>query len=296
MQDTSTTTQDISRPPRQQGSGDRSLELEPIITCRDVVLGYRGEPVLEGVDVNIYRGQITALLGGSGSGKSTLLKGIVGLLEPMSGRIELMGENLYRLDPKQRRLLLQRCGMVFQYGALFGSRTILDNVALPLREHTDLPEEVIREMVRMKLALVGLVGLEGRLPADVSGGQRKRVSLARAAILDPDIIFCDEPSAGLDPIVAAGLDEVLRRFQGLFGMSMLVVTHELESIKILADRVIMLAEGEIQAIGTVEELSRSERPQVHDFFHRVAPDYVKQEGGESVLDRLGAVTTGREER
>lgn len=274
-----------SRPPRLQGPDDRALGLEPIITCRDVVLGYRGAAVLEGVDVDIYRGQITALLGGSGSGKSTLLKGIVGLLEPMSGRIELMGENLYELAPKRRRELLQRCGMVFQYGALFGSRTILDNVALPLREHTDLPEDVIREMVRMKLALVGLVGLEGRLPADVSGGQRKRVSLARAAILDPDIIFCDEPSAGLDPIVAAGLDEVLRRFQGLFQTTMLVVTHELESIKILADRVIMLANGAIQAIGTVEDLSRSKNQQVHDFFHRVAPDYVK-EGGESVLERL----------
>jgi phospholipid/cholesterol/gamma-HCH transport system ATP-binding protein len=174
---------------------------------------------------------------------------------------------------------------LFQYGAMFGSRTILENVALPLREHTRLPDAVIREMVRMKLELVDLQDLEERLPSDISGGQRKRAALARAAIMDPEIIFCDEPSAGLDPIVAAGLDLVLRRFQSLFGMSMVVVTHELESIKIVADRVVMLADGAIQAVGTVEELSHSQIPQVRDFFARKGHDTAAQSEG-SVWDRL----------
>jgi phospholipid/cholesterol/gamma-HCH transport system ATP-binding protein len=247
---------------------------EPVIECRELVCGYDAEtPVLEDVDVSIHRGQITALLGGSGSGKSTLLKTVVGLLPPLSGEVRLLGERLYELSDRHRAELLRRTGMLFQYGALFGSRSILDNVALPLREHTDLPEAVMREMVRQKLALVGIEGLEHRLPADVSGGQRKRVALARAAIMDPEIIFCDEPSAGLDPVVAAGLDRTLRHLQELFGMTMVVVTHELESIKILADRVIMLAGGRIQAIGTVDELARREDlPEVYRFFHRMAPE------------------------
>jgi phospholipid/cholesterol/gamma-HCH transport system ATP-binding protein len=247
---------------------------EAVIECRELVCGYdSGDPVLEDVDVAIYRGEIAALLGGSGSGKSTLLKTVVGLLPPLAGDVRVLGERLDRLPEKQRREVLRRTGMLYQYGALFGSRSILENVALPLREHTDLPAPVIREMVRQKLALVGIEGLEHRMPADVSGGQRKRVALARAAIMDPEIIFCDEPSAGLDPVVAAGLDRTLRRFQELFGMTMVVVTHELESIKILADRVIMLAAGRIQAIGTVGELSsREDLPEVYRFFHRIAPE------------------------
>lgn len=259
---------------------------EPVISLKHVDAGYGQTVILSDVNVDIYRGEITALLGGSGSGKSTLLKTMIGLLPPINGEVRLLGEDIYALPPRERTRLMRRIGMLFQYGALFGSRSILDNVALPAREHTDLPEPVIREMVRMKLTLVGLDGLENRLPADVSGGQRKRVALARAAILDPEIIFCDEPSAGLDPVVAAGLDEILRQFQELFGMSMVVVTHELESIKVLADRVIMLADGEIQAIGTVDELSESPNEQVYNFFHRVPPDYASDGGKDSVFERV----------
>lgn len=259
---------------------------EAIIELRGVDAGYGDTVILKDVNVSIWRGEITALLGGSGSGKSTLLKTIIGLLPPLRGEVRLLGQDIYALNDLERAAFMRRIGMLFQYGALFGSSTILENVALPLREHTSLPEPVINEMVRMKLALVGLAGLENRLPADVSGGQRKRVALARAAILDPEIIFCDEPSAGLDPIVAAGLDEVLRRFQKLFGMTMVVITHELESIKILADRVIMLADSQIQAIGTVAELSVSENQRVYDFFHRLAPDYASEHKEGSVFERV----------
>ncbi len=260
-------------------------EEEVVITCKNLDCGYGPNAViLEDVNLEVKRGEILALLGGSGSGKSTLLKTMVGLLPPISGDCRLLGYNLYDMDQVEKRKVLRRTGMLFQYGALFGSMTNMENVALPIRQHTNLPNEVIEEMVRQRLGLVGLKGLEYRLPSDVSGGQRKRVALARASILDPEIVFCDEPSAGLDPVVAAGLDQTLRRFQRLFKMTMIIITHELESIKVLADRVVMLADGKIQAVGTVEELSQSDIKPVYDFFHRVPTDYAEE--GETVLESL----------
>lgn len=257
---------------------------ESIIVCKDLVCGYGETVILEDINIEIHRGEICALLGGSGSGKSTLMRTIIGLQPPLGGEVTVFGEQLHKLDEDDRNKLLRRTGMLFQYGALFGSMSNLENIALPLRQHTDLPDPVIREMVRQKMALVGLEGLEDRLPSDVSGGQRKRVALARATILDPEIVFCDEPSAGLDPIVAAGLDETLRRFQDLFNMTMVVVTHELESIKVLADRVVMLSEGTVLADGTVSEMFDSDVEEVHDFFHRIAPDYTS--GSATVFDKL----------
>jgi phospholipid/cholesterol/gamma-HCH transport system ATP-binding protein len=270
--------------PTLKDAGPQRGEREAVIELENVVAGYGSKIILEDLNLSIHRGQITALLGGSGSGKSTLLKTMIGLLPPLSGQVRLLGEDLYRLELPERARLLSRTGMLFQYGALFGSRTVYDNVALPLRQHTRLKEPVIAEMVRMKLALVGLEGLEERLPSDISGGQRKRVALARATILDPEIVFADEPSAGLDPIVAAGLDDTLRRFQRLFGMTMVVVTHELESIKALADYVIMLARGAVEAQGTIPELMASSIENVHNFFHRVPPRYVAE--GSSMLEWL----------
>lgn len=258
---------------------------EPVITCKNLDCGYDAETViLHDVNLEVKRGEILALLGGSGSGKSTLLKTMVGLLPPLSGEIRLFGHDMYSMTQVEKRSILRRIGMLFQYGALFGSMTNMDNVALPIRQHTTLPDDVVQEMVRQRLGLVGLKGLEHRMPADVSGGQRKRVALARASILDPEVVFCDEPSAGLDPVVAAGLDQTLRRFQRLFKMTMVVITHELESIKTLADRVVMLADSKIQAVGTVEELTKSDIKPVHDFFHRVPTDYAEE--GETVLESL----------
>jgi phospholipid/cholesterol/gamma-HCH transport system ATP-binding protein len=232
------------------------IRREPVIVCKDLVCGYGSKVILEDINLEIYRGEIAALLGGSGSGKSTLMRTIVGLQPPLSGTCTLLGHDLRELDEEARNAVLRRTGMLFQYGALFGSRSILENIALPLREFTSLPEPVIREMVIQKLA----------------------------PILDPEIVFCDEPSAGLDPVVAAGLDTVLRRFQELFAMTMVVVTHELESIKILADRVVMLSKGRILAEGPVNEMFQSDDPEVHDFFHRIAPDYAKS--GTAVIDTL----------
>jgi len=258
---------------------------ETVIECIDIACGYGDEPpVLKDVSFEIERGEIVALLGGSGSGKSTLLRAITGLAAPLSGTVRLFGESIHDADRDQRNALLRRTGMLFQQDALFGSMTVLENVSLPLRELTRLPEPVIQEMARMKLGLVGLGGMEHRLPSGISGGQRKRAALARASILDPEIIFCDEPSAGLDPVVAAEVDETLIRFREVLHITIVAVTHELESIRTIADRAIMLGRGTVCAVGTIDELSRSEDLDVYNFFHRVPRDRVGGSGG--VLSRL----------
>jgi phospholipid/cholesterol/gamma-HCH transport system ATP-binding protein len=268
-----------SQPPTRPGNGDpspRPAETAPstqpgeiILECRDLSVGYDA-PILEHIDLSIRRGEIVTLLGGSGCGKSTLLRTIIGLLPPLAGEIVLFGESMYELPPEERSRLLRRTGTAFQQDALFGSMTLEDNVALPLRELTRLPPQVIAEMVRMRLALVGLTGLLHRMPAEISGGQRKRAALARASILDPELVFCDEPSAGLDPVVAAGIDEMLLRFRTVLGATLVVVSHELESIRTIGDRGVLFAHGGIRAAGTIDELSQSTDPEVFGFFHRVA--------------------------
>ncbi|TMQ19174.1 MAG: ATP-binding cassette domain-containing protein [Deltaproteobacteria bacterium] len=240
-----------------------------VLACRDLAVGYDA-PVLAHVDLAIERGEVVALLGGSGCGKSTLLRTLVGLLPPLAGTVEVFGRPLYELPLDERNRLLARTGTAFQQDALFGSMTLEDNIALPLCELTRVPAPVVAEMVRMRLALVGLAGLEHRLPGELSGGQRKRAALARASILDPELMFCDEPSAGLDPAVAAGIDETLLQFRAVLGITLAVVSHELESIRTIADRAVLFADGGIRAAGTIDELSRSRDPEVFGFFHRVA--------------------------
>jgi phospholipid/cholesterol/gamma-HCH transport system ATP-binding protein len=244
---------------------------EVLVECRDVTVGYdRDAPILEHVDLRIERGEIVALLGGSGCGKSTILRALTGLLPPFAGEVILLGENLYALDLEARNRLLRRTGTAFQQDALFGSMTVEDNIGLAVRELTTAPAAVVREMVRMKLALVGLPGVERRFPTSLSGGQRKRIALARATITDPDVVFCDEPSAGLDPVIAAAIDKTLLDLRSLLGVTLVVVTHELESIRAIADRAVMFANGGIVAEGTVAQLEASRERTVHDFFHRVA--------------------------
>ena len=237
-----------------------------LLQCVDVSVGYE-RPVVQHVNLEIGQGEIVALLGGSGCGKSTLLRAICGLVPPLAGQIFLFGESLYEIPPEARDRVRKRIGVAFQQDALFSSMSIEDNVALPLCELTKLPGDVIREMVRMRLALVGIADLARRMPANISGGQRKRAALARASILDPELIFCDEPTAGLDPVVAADIDATLVLFRDVLGSSIVVVSHELESIRATADRAIMLAHGRVAATGTVEELMHSTDDTVHQFFH-----------------------------
>lgn len=239
-----------------------------LVECEGVAVGYDpAAPVLTGVDLAIEPGEIVALLGASGCGKSTLLRTLTGLLPPLAGEVRLFGQPFYRLPRRERDALLRKTGALFQQDALFGSMSIDENVALPLRETTNLPKPVIAEMTAMKLALVGLGGLGHRWPAALSGGQRKRAALARATILDPPVVFCDEPSAGLDPAVAAGIDQTFLSLRKLFGSAFVVVTHELESIRTIADRAVMFAGGRVRAAGTIAQLSASSDAAVRGFFH-----------------------------
>jgi phospholipid/cholesterol/gamma-HCH transport system ATP-binding protein len=237
-----------------------------VLECRDLAVGY-DQPILEHVNLTVRRGEIVAFLGGSGCGKSTILRTITGLLPPLAGEVIVLGESMYALSPDERSRLLRRTGTAFQHDALFGSMTIEDNVALPLRELTKLPAVIICEMARMRLALVGLAGFEHRHPSQLSGGQRKRAALARASILDPEIIFCDEPSAGLDPVVAAELDDTLLKFRDVLGITIVIVSHELESVRALADRAIMFGHGKMLATGTLPELEQSKNEDVYHYFH-----------------------------
>lgn len=242
------------------------IDVDTLIRCRDVTVGYE-KPVLTGISLEVRRGEIIALLGGSGCGKSTMLRAMTGLQAPLSGQVDLLGSDLYALDEEARRVLLRQTGMAFQQDALFGAMPVGDNVALPLRELTQLPPALVDEMVRMRLALVGLVGFDKRMPAALSGGQRKRAALARASIMDPQIIFCDEPSAGLDPVAAAELDATLLQLRDVLGVTVVIVSHELDSVRTLADRAIMFGHGRAIAAGTIPELEKSSDEDVYNYFH-----------------------------
>ena len=239
------------------------------ISVRNLRVKYGEREILHGIDFEVPAGETMVILGGSGSGKSTLLRTLVGLEQPSSGEIWIQGKDFASISEDERDELRKKMGMSFQGGALFGSMTVGENVALPLHEHTHLDDSTIEIMVRLKLDQVGLSGFENYMPAQLSGGMKKRAAIARALAMDPEILFFDEPSAGLDPIIAAGIDELILKLKKAFRITIVVVTHELASAFLIADRMIVLDKGVIVANATTEELRRSKHPRVRQFLDRV---------------------------
>jgi phospholipid/cholesterol/gamma-HCH transport system ATP-binding protein len=247
---------------------------KPVIVVDQLTARFGDNTIFEGVSFAVKRGEILVILGGSGCGKSTMLKHLIGLYKPATGQVLVNGVNINTDDERMLRRVRMDLGVLFQSGALFGSMTLAENVALPIQEYTDLDLATIELIVRMKLGLVNLAGYENHLPSEISGGMQKRAGLARAMALDPTILFFDEPSAGLDPITSVELDNLIKSINAGMGTTMVIVTHELESIFNIAHRVIMLdkdARG-IIAEGDPRELKdHSTDPRVLDFFNRRPP-------------------------
>jgi phospholipid/cholesterol/gamma-HCH transport system ATP-binding protein len=262
------------------------------ISVRDLRVRYGTQEILHGINFEVQRGETLVILGGSGSGKSTLLRTLVGLEQPSAGEIWIRGKNFASMPEAERDDLRKKMGMSFQGGALFGSMTVGENVSLPLREHTPLDDSTIEIMVRLKLDQVGLSGFEDYMPAQLSGGMKKRAAIARALAMEPEILFFDEPSAGLDPIIAAGIDELILKLKKAFRITILVVTHELASAFLIADRMILLNKGKIVANGTPQALQESTEPRVRQFLDRVPEpevageiDYLQMLTGEGPFQR-----------
>lgn len=221
--------------------------------------------VLNGIDLSVPEGKITVIMGGSGGGKSTLLRHLIGLLKPESGCVLIDGVNIVKLSSDKMNEVRRKFGMLFQGSALFNSMSVAENVALPLREHTDLSDEIIRIIVKVKLELVGLTGFEDFMPFEISGGMKKRVALARAIALDPKIVFYDEPGSGLDPITASMIDQLILDLSQKLKITTVVVTHEMQSAFRIADQIVMLHKGKVLEMGTAEQIKNSSNPYVQQF-------------------------------
>jgi phospholipid/cholesterol/gamma-HCH transport system ATP-binding protein len=239
--------------------------MTPLIEVRDLSVGWGGEPLIEHASFDVREGEVFAILGGSGSGKSTLMRFLIGLEPPLAGSIAIAGVGAPRLDSARPAF-----GVMFQQGALFGSMTVGENVALPIERWTDLPRDAIEAMVRAKLRLVGLASAEDKLPSELSGGMRKRAAIARSMALEPSLLFLDEPGSGLDPVTSAELDQLIATLNRGLGLTVVLVTHELGSILGIVDRCVMLDRDarSIIASGAPRELLASADPRVHAFFTR----------------------------
>jgi phospholipid/cholesterol/gamma-HCH transport system ATP-binding protein len=258
---------------------------EVVIEMRHVATRFGDHVVHSDINLEVRRAEIFAVIGGSGSGKSTLLREMILLQLPNEGSVRLFGVDLHMLSDAEALTLRQRWGVMFQHGGLFGALTVLENVGLPLREHTQLDDALIDDLARWKLAMAGLKPEVGaQYPSELSGGMMKRASLARALALDPELLFLDEPTAGLDPDSAAGVDELVLKLRDLFGLTIVMITHDLDLLWQVADRVAVLADGKVQGIGSMAELALSDNPAIQPFFKgpraRTAQAQAQQTGGD----------------
>ncbi len=245
-----------------------------VIEVKDLVTHYGSREILHGINFDVRHGEIMVIMGGSGSGKTTLLRHMLGLHRPTAGTVRILGNDIATISKKELYKLRRQIGVAFQGGALFGSMSVAENVQLPLREHTRLDENTIQIMTRMKLEVVNLSGFENLMPSELSGGMTKRVALARAVIMDPKLLFFDEPSAGLDPVVSAELDELILKLRDALNITIVVVTHELESALKIADRLTVMDQGCVLITGTVDEVRNTGNEVVQDMLNRKPRDEI----------------------
>lgn len=248
-------------------SAEPTVNADPIIVIRGLVNRFGRQTIHDGVDLEVRRGEVIGVVGGSGTGKSVLLRTIVGLNRLASGTITVLGEEVTRLSDAEWRRMQTRWGVLFQGGALFSSLTVAENIQVPLKEHTDLPRSVIDEVTALKIRLVGLpADSAGKFPSEISGGMRKRAGLARSLALDPELLFLDEPTAGLDPIGAAAFDQLIGDLQKSLGLTVFMVTHDLDSLHAICDRIAVLVDRKIK-VGTMAELLQDQHPWIREYFH-----------------------------
>jgi len=266
---------------------------DPMISVDSLTVQYGDHRVLNGVSLDIQRGEVMALLGGSGSGKTTMLRHIIGLERPNSGTVRIRGIDINRCSADELKAIRRTMGVAFQECALFNAMSIEENVALPLQELTNLADPVIEIMTYVKLAAVGLGEAAKQMPQELSGGMKKRAAVARATALDPEILVFDEPSAGLDPIVAAGLDELILILKRAFHMTILVVTHELASAFRVADRVAMLYKGSLIAVDTKDAFQQSTNPRIRQFLDRVSDPIAESTAVQDHFRELAGMAGGR---
>ena len=238
------------------------------IAVRGLDLGFGSRMILRGLDLDVKRGEVLGFVGGSGTGKSVLMRAILGLVNKSAGRIEVFGQDLDALSPRERQAVERRCGVLFQQGALFSGLTVLQNVQAPMREYLDLSQGLMDDLARLKIAMVGLrPDAADKFPSELSGGMIKRAALARALALDPEILFLDEPTSGLDPIGAAEFDELIATLQKTLGLTVFMVTHDLDSLYSICDRIAALADGKVVAAAPLQEMLACEHPWVRAYFH-----------------------------